>query len=114
MLPGAAVVIESVSAERADRAEERETTFPDGARAHYRPTFDRRTGILSDEQTIRLPDRSTGTFRYSVRAYDPGELIALLTEAGFVCAAPFGSTDGSPQTPRDANVVVARSRDVVD
>ena len=108
----AKVVLEAVSAERAARSEERERWFPDGAHALYSPNFDSSTQVLSDTQSVELPDGSSGVFRYSVRAYDPSELLNLIEDAGLVCDGMYGSTSGARPTPGDPIVVVARSRSV--
>lgn len=107
---GAKVVLEAVSAERAARSEERERWFADGARALYSPSFDSSTQVLSDTQSVELPDGSSGVFRYSVRAYDPSELLDLIEDAGLVCDGVYGSTGGARPTPGDPIVVVASSR----
>jgi SAM-dependent methyltransferase len=102
-----ALLLEATSAEHAEQGEEHERVFGDGARARYSPTFDPATQRLTETQRLRLPDGRRGEFGYCVRAYDPGQLLDLLEEAGFRRIRLAGSLEGSPHRNGDPLVVHA-------
>lgn len=111
--PGAAAVLETVSAASADRLAPRCTRFADATTAWYLPRFDRGTQILMEHQSL-AGDRSVrGSFGYRVRAYTPDQLACLLGEAGFDLAIlRYGDLQRSAYVDGDTSLVlVARTRE---
>lgn len=104
------LILEAVSAPRAERRSPRERRFADGASVTYEPSFDGSTQVLSDVQRLVAPGGRRGEFRYRVHAYDPSELLALAREAGFGRLRLHGDLDGSPLTDDSAMVLEATPR----
>jgi SAM-dependent methyltransferase len=71
-------------------------------------TFDPRTGVVQETQTLVGPAGERDSRPYSLRVYTATELMAMLTRAGFDEVRPYGGMDGEPLTADSRLVLVAR------
>jgi len=84
---------------------------PDECRAcgdkeyRIRRSWDPATSRLEKEIEVRRAG-SSETFRESVRAYSPDELVALLNRAGLCVASVWGDFDESPLGPDSPRLIV--------
>jgi ubiquinone/menaquinone biosynthesis C-methylase UbiE len=107
--PGAALVLETISATAASEAEVRRERLADGTRVTRIPAFNSKTTMVDERQIARFPGGLHGRFDYCVRAYDPEELAALAREAGFRDVAAHGDLLGTDRVEGGRMVLVGRS-----
>ncbi len=79
------------------------------ARVAYAPVVDGASGHVVEAQRLVRADGEDGEFAYAVRAYDAGELDAMLRDAGFASVAIHGALDGRRWREADPVVAVARA-----
>ena len=79
------------------------------ARVAYAPVVDGASGHVAEAQRLVRADGEGGAFAYAVRAYDAGELDAMLRDAGFASVSIHGALDGRRWREADPVVAVARA-----
>jgi SAM-dependent methyltransferase len=107
--PGAALVLETISATAASEARARRDSLADGTRLTRIPVFDSATAIIGETQLACFPDGRRGLFGYRVRAYDPDGLVELAREAGFRDITVDADTPGRQSENGGRVVLVART-----
>jgi SAM-dependent methyltransferase len=107
--PGAALVLQAISASEAAEDSDRACRFPDGARVVYEPRFDESRSLLRERQRLELPSGGGGSFRFAVHAYEPSELLALAVEAGLRKPRVYGDLELGPWREGDPVVLLSRA-----
>ena len=109
LAPGARLVLEAASVTgMAARPPVSVRAFGE-ARVSYAPVVDGASGRVAEAQRLVRADGEDGEYTYALRAYDAGELDAMLRDAGFAGVAIHGALDGRRWREEDPVIAVARA-----